>query len=81
VHEQVEDQPFVFARQVGALNEFEPSRLNLAQALAQNFEPVPCSEEQPSLALDDAGARLGRKLSQNASFQIWVNRLSADVRA
>jgi hypothetical protein len=30
-------------------------------------------------ALDDAGARLGRKLGLNASSQIRINRLSADV--
>jgi hypothetical protein len=62
VYEQVEDQPFFYVRQVGVLNKLDSARLNRAQALARNFEPVLAAEEQAPFALDDAGARLGRKL-------------------
>jgi hypothetical protein len=79
VYEQVEDQPFFYVRQVGVLNKLDSARLNRAQALARNFEPVLAAEEQAPFALDDAGARLGRKLGLNASSQIRINRLSADV--
>jgi len=49
--EQVEDRPLVLIREVGVLDQRAPACLHLAQALTQNFEPVPAAEEQLALRL------------------------------